>query len=126
MGLRSGVSPIKSPYLAGRGRTGKWYNYFMGIERMKYEDSKPPEAGLGSGTIPMTDLTIDGPSSTSANRQADDNRNRTDSDEEKLSLSEIDLPEDILRRYQFVNELPTGIAVILHIKYNKRGTSKNE
>ena len=37
---------------------------------------------------------------------------RTDFDEEKLTLQEIPLPAEILKRYSFLSELPHGIAVM--------------
>lgn len=37
---------------------------------------------------------------------------RTDFDEEKLTLQEIPLPKEILERYSFISELPHGVAVM--------------
>jgi len=37
---------------------------------------------------------------------------RADFDEEKLTLQEIPLPAEILKRYSFLNELPHGVAVM--------------
>ena len=37
---------------------------------------------------------------------------RTDFDEEKLTLREIELPKEILERYPFLSELPHGVAVM--------------
>ena len=37
---------------------------------------------------------------------------RTDFDEEKLTLQEISLPAEILERYSFLSELPHGVAVM--------------
>lgn len=99
------------------------------LESFEYDQKYDPEVadlavnGLSRVVSEQDNTTNDGRDCAEENDYDDDDyyseyegryyaEERVDFDEEKLTLQEIPLPAEILRRYSFLSELPNGVAVM--------------